>query len=118
MTKFLVSLTLMILLSFAACLYLPWWSIALVAGIISILIPQRPATSFATGFLALFGLWSVFALLVSVGNGHLLAQKIAVLMFKTGSPYLLVFASGLIGALVAGFGALTGSFARRLPSRK
>ncbi|MBE7173278.1 MAG: hypothetical protein INR73_22085 [Williamsia sp.] len=118
MTKFLVSLVLIMLLSFAACLYLPWWSIALVACIIAILIPQKPLPSFTTGFLALFILWSAFALLVSIGNHHLLAQKMSVVMFKAANPFLLVFVSGLIGALVAGFAALTGSYARKLPRRE
>ena len=118
MTKFLVSFTLMVLLSFTACLYLPWWSIALVALLVSIFIPQKPGTSFATGFLALFVLWAAFALLVSMGNHHLLAQKISAVMFKANNPFLLIFVTGLIGALVAGFAALTGSFARRVPVKK
>ena len=118
MTKFLVSCTLMMLLSFAACLYLPWWSIALVALLVSILIPQKPGTSFASGFLALFVLWAAFALLVSIGNHHMLAEKISAVMFKQNNPFLLIFVSGLIGALVAGFAALTGSFARRVPVKK
>lgn len=114
MTKFFVSLILIMLLSFAACLYLPWWSIALVAALVSLLIPQKPGASFTTGFLALFVLWSAFALLVSMSNHHLLAQKVSAVMFRGDHPFILIFLSGLIGALVAGFAALTGSYARRL----
>lgn len=114
MTKFFVSFLLIMLLSFAACLYLPWWSIALVAAIVSVLIPQKPVISFTTGFLALFVLWSAFALLVSMGNHHLLAQKVSAVMLKTPHPFLLILFSGFIGALVAGFAALTGSYVRRV----
>lgn len=113
MTKFFVSFVLTALLSFAACLYLPWWSIAIVALLLSLSVPQKPAASFITGFSALFILWSAFAFLISSGNDHVLARKMSLVIFKADSPFLLIFVSGLIGALVAGFAALTGSFARR-----
>jgi CRISPR/Cas system-associated protein Cas5 (RAMP superfamily) len=35
------------------------------------------------------------------------------LFFKTDNPFLLILATALIGALVAGFAALTASFVRR-----
>ena len=114
MTKFFVSFILTALLSFAACLYLPWWSIAIVALLISLSIPQKPLLSFITGFLALFILWSAFALLISSGNDHVLARKMSLVIFKADNPFLLIVVSGFIGALVAGFAALTGSYARKL----
>ena len=52
--KFFVSLLLTALLSFAACLYLPWWSIALAAFLVAALVPQKPFRSFLAGFAALF----------------------------------------------------------------
>lgn len=55
--KFFVSLLLTALLSFAACLYLPWWSIALAAFLVAALVPQKPFRSFLAGFAALFLLW-------------------------------------------------------------
>ena len=55
--KFFVSLLLTALLSFAAGLYLPWWSIAIAAFIVAALIPQSAVKSFLTGFTALFLLW-------------------------------------------------------------
>ena len=114
MTKFFVSFVLIAVLSFAACLYLPWWSIAPVALLVSLFIPQRPLASFLAGFMALFILWSVFALLVSSGNNYMLAEKMSLIIFKASNPFLLIFVAGLTGALVAGFAALTGSYARRL----
>lgn len=100
-------------LSFAACLYAPWWSIALVAAIVAFAIPQSPFKAFSAGFLGVFLLWIILAFLRSSANGHLLAHKVSVLILKMDNIALLMVTTGLIGALVAGFAALTGSFIRK-----
>ena len=74
--KFIISILLIALLSFAACLYLPWWSIAIVAFIVAALIPQSPGMSFLTGFLALFLLWGLLSFSISSSNEHILSHKV------------------------------------------
>jgi hypothetical protein len=111
--KFFVSILLIALLSVAACLYLPWWTIAIVAFIVAAFIPQKPVKSFFTGFISLLLLWGALAWFLSSNNNHLLAHKISVLILKMDSPVLLIVATAMIGALVAGFGALAGSFVRK-----
>jgi hypothetical protein len=108
--KFLVALILILLFSFLAGLYFPWWSIAIVAFILSLLIPQKPWVSFLAGFLALFLLWGFLSVWISVSNGHILAHRVSLLIFKTDSPFLLILITTLIGALVAGFAALSASY--------
>ena len=111
--KFIASLLLTALLSFAACLFLPWWSIAIAAFLVALLIPQKAGKAFITGFAALFLLWGGLSLWMSNANEHILAHKVSVLMIKADNPYLLILATAVIGALVAGFAALTGSYLRR-----
>ena len=111
--KFFISLILTILLSFAACLFLPWWSIAIAAFVVAALIPQKPFKSFITGFAALFLLWGGLSFWMSNNNDHVLAHKVAQLILKMDSPVVLILATALIGALVAGFAALTGSYLRK-----
>ncbi len=111
--KFIISLILTILLSFVACLYFPWWSIAIVAFIVAALIPQRPGKAFLTAFLALLLLWGGLSFWISYKNEHILAHKISLLVLKMDSPYLLILCTALIGALVAGFAALSGSYLRK-----
>ncbi len=111
--KFITSLILTALLSFGACLYLPWWSIAIAAFIVAALIPQKPGKAFLTAFLALFLLWGALSFWLSNNNEHLLAHKVSLLILKMDSPYLLILATALIGGLVAGFAALTGSYLRK-----
>ena len=110
--KFIVSLILIALLSFASCLYFPWWSIAIVAFVVAALIPQKPFVGFVTAFLAVGLLWAGLAFWLSNNNGHLLAHKVSLIILKIDSPYLLIVATGIIGGIVAGFAALTGSFLR------
>ncbi len=111
--KFLVSILLIALLSVTACLYLPWWCIAIVAFIVAALIPQKPFKSFLTGFIALFLLWGLLSWYISSNNNHLLAHKVSLVILKTDSPYTLMLITALIGSLVAGFAALAGSYVRR-----
>lgn len=111
--KFLSSFILTALLSFAACLYLPWWSIAIVAFIVAALIPQHPGKAFITAFLALLLLWGGLSFWISNNNEHLLAHKMSILILQMDNPYVLILATAIIGALVAGFAALSGSFLRR-----
>ena len=112
--KFFASLILTALLSFAACLYLPWWSIAIAAFIVAALIPQGAVKSFLTGFTALFLLWGGLSFWISNNNEHLLAHKVSMVLLKMDNPWVLIFATAIIGALVAGFGALSGSFLRKV----
>lgn len=110
--KLIITTILIMLLSFCACLYLPWWTIAVVAFVVAALIPQKPWLSFLSGFIALFLLWGGLSFWISHNNDDILAHRMSVLIFKTQSTVLLIVATALIGALVAGFGALTGSYAR------
>ena len=111
--KFFTSIILIALLSLAACLYLPWWSIAVVAFAVAAVIPQKPFKAFLTGFIALFLLWGALSFYISSNNEHLLAHKVSLLILKMDSPVLLITATALVGALVAGFASLSGSFIRK-----
>ena len=114
--KFLISLLLIAFLSFVACLFLPWWSIALVAFLVIAVLPQAPGRSFLAGFFAVFLLWGILSFWISNNNNHLLAAKVSVIILKLNNPFLLMLATGLVGGLVAGFAALTASFLRKKPS--
>ncbi len=108
--KFTITIILTALLSFAACLYIDWWSIAIAAFIVALIIPLKPLHSFLSGFIALFLLWSLLAWYISANNDHLLAHKISLLILSTDNPFLLIVITGLTGGLVAGFAAVSGSY--------
>ena len=111
--KFFISLILTALLSFAACLFLPWWSIAIAAFLVAALIPQKPGKAFLAGFCALLLLWGGLSFWISNNNDHILAHKISQLILKMDNPMFLILVTAMIGALVAGFAALAGSYLRK-----
>ena len=111
--KFAITTILIALLSFLAGIYLPWWGFALAAFLVSALIRQRPGTAFLSGFLALFILWAVLAKTMDGPNNSILSVKIAQILPLGGSAVLLILVTALVGALVGGLAALTGSFIHR-----
>lgn len=114
MFKYILSILVTALLSFVCGLYLPWWGIAIAAFAVSAAIPQKPAYSFLSGFLGVFLLWEVLAWWIDNKNNGILSQKIAYIFGLDGSSLLLIIITSLIGALVAGFAALAGSYGRRI----
>ncbi|MEP6582992.1 MAG: hypothetical protein ABJA90_01945 [Ginsengibacter sp.] len=110
--KFLISIILIMLLSFCACLYFPWWSIALVAFVVAALMRQTPLVSFFSGFTALFLLWGIMSFWISSNNNDILAHRVSMLILKRDNTFLLILATALIGALIAGLAALTAGFLR------
>lgn len=115
--KFIVSVILMAFLSFALCLYLPWWSIAIACFAIAACIRQRNGAAFLAGFTALFFLWGGLTLWLSSNNGHVLSRKISMVLIQSENPAMLVIITAAIGALVAAFAALAGSQFRYLISK-
>ena len=114
MLKYILSILVTALLAFVSGLYMPWWGIAVASFLVSAAIPQRPAFSFLSGFLGVFLLWEVLAWWIDNKNNGILSQKVSVLFGMGGSSVLLIVITSIIGALVAGFGALAGSYLRRL----
>ena len=114
--RFILSVLLTAFLSFIAGLFLPWWSIALVAFLVSLLLVQSLGRSFLAGFTGIFLLWAALALWIDTQNESLLSQKIAQVFPLGGSSVLLILVTALVGALVGGFAAMTGS-ALRAPKR-
>lgn len=112
--KFIIALLLTALLGFAAPLYLPWWSFAATSAIVALAIHQKAWKAFVTGFAGIFILWGVLAVSIDVKNEHLLSQKVANILPLQGSYIALIVITALVGALISGFAALTGSLVRRL----
>lgn len=113
--KLIASILLTALLSFAIGLYtkLPWFSFVFCSFIVSLAIPQKPWKSFVAGFVALFALWLVLAILLDTPNEHILSTKVANILPLGGNYAALLLLSAFIGGLVSGLAALTGSFARK-----
>lgn len=115
--RFILATLLTATLSFLAGLYTPWWSIAVVSFLVALLIKQRYGVAFISGFVGIFLFWGLLAFWIDVKNNHVLATKIAQ-VFGLGASYTLMIAvTGLVGAVVGGFAAMSGSSLRPLNRR-
>jgi hypothetical protein len=110
--KLLVAIILTALLAFVAGLWLDWWSIAIAAFFIAVLVHQKAGKAFLAGFLGVFILWGVLAWWIDMKNDGVLSKKIAEVLPLGGHPTLLIIVTAFVGALVAGFGAMSGSYLR------
>lgn len=110
--KFISQVLLTGLLAFALGLYLPWWGVAVASFLVGLVLGLRPGASFLAGFLAVFLLWGGLAWVRSHLNEHILAKRFSPMVLGVEDPYLLIGLTALIGGLVAGMGALTGSLFR------
>ena len=110
-------LTVLILITaYLLNLFLPWWSIAIPGLIFGYFLNEKPFSSFGWGFLALFLLWGGQALYIHLANDAILSSRIAE-MLQLGSPLLVVLITGLLGGLVSGLAALTGSLVKETPRK-
>lgn len=113
--RFLLSFLLTIALAFLAGMYLPWWSLAVAAFLVALLLPQHTIKSFFAGFLAILVLWGALSFWIDWKNQQILSHKIAQLFPLGGSSALLILVTAVVGALVGGFAAMAGSSLRPLP---
>lgn len=110
--RFLLSTLLIAAFGFLAGLYLPWWSIAVIAFVVCLLIPQRSGYGFLAGFMGIFILWALVATWIDISNKNILSHKISILLKIGGSSLLLILVTAFVGGLVGGFAGLAGSSIR------
>lgn len=113
--KFILSILLSALLTYAVGIYgqLPWWSFVLTNLLVAIAIPQKPLLAFLGGALGTSALWAGLAVGIDQANNHLLSIKVAQILPLNGSYLLLIVITALVGFLLGGVAALTGSFIRK-----
>ena len=113
MKKFGLQLIIILVLGSIAQYFFPFWSIAVVAALVGFFFKyENSAASFAAGTAAVTLLWASYAGFLNSANAGQFAGQIGQL-FKVGQGYLIP-ATGLIGGLLGGMGAQTGTLARKL----
>ena len=110
--KFLLAKVLTALLSFITGLFLPWWGIAIAGLVVALIIYQGAGMAFLSGLLGVFLLWGGLAWWIDMKNNGVLSQKIATVLPLGGNSILLILVTALVGGLVTGFGAMSGSYLR------
>ena len=103
---------LIVLLSTVAQLFLPWWSIAIVAFGICFWRSRTVWRAFGNGFLGIAVTWFIYALVIHLQTDGILTARMADLLFKTPSSISLLLLTPLLGGLVGGFAGLAGQQVR------
>ena len=98
--------------------YLPWWSVAVAAFTISLVINQRPGVSFLSGFLGIALLWIAYSSWINQLNESILSERIASVLPLQGNPLLLILLTGIVGGLAGGLSALSASYLVRPAQRR
>lgn len=113
--KFTIAIILSAVAAYAAGIYgnLPWWSFVITNILIAVAIPQRPVYAFLTGALGIGLLWFSLAFVIDNQNQHILSIKVANVLPLHGSFVALIILTTVVGALLGGLSALTGSYIRK-----
>lgn len=113
MKKFGLQALIILAVGFIAHQFFPFWVIAVVSGVVGLLFHyENSAASFAAGFAAATLLWSTYAGILNAINLSLLSSKMGELFHLNGT--YLTYLTGLVGGLLGGLGAMTGSLCRKL----
>lgn len=107
--RFLLMVIFIAILSAAAELILPWWSVAIVSFVVSVLFVQKEDKAFLIGFSGVGLCWLVVALIRDFANDHILSNRMAMLLKLPGHGMLITL-TVLIGALVGGFASWAGAY--------
>jgi energy-coupling factor transporter transmembrane protein EcfT len=78
-----------LILSYAAGFFMPWWVAAIVAFLAALWIGKTPGRSFWSGFFGVAFVWLALALFKTVPNDHILATRVAHMFTLPGWGYLL-----------------------------
>lgn len=105
--RLILSVVLIAALSSIAEYFLPWWSLAIVAFLIAMLLRLSPGKAFLAGFLGIAVSWASWALWRDIPNDHLLAGRLSgVFGLPGGTSFIIVTA--VVGGLVGGLAAWSG----------
>jgi hypothetical protein len=105
-----------LIVSFILQLFLPWWTLAIVAFAVSAWKAINGKQAFGHSFLAIFILWIATGLFKSLPNDNILANRVGemlMLPFTEFNWIVVLLVSGIVGGLVAGFSGLAGFYLRQ-----
>lgn len=108
--KFVIQFVAILFSAHLLALFMPWYCIALAAFVMGYMLKSN--ANFLAGFLAIAALWTFNAWLIDSGSNSDLPIRVANI-FPVKHKTLLFLAMALIGGVIGGFAAVTGSLLRK-----
>jgi hypothetical protein len=102
----LIAIASIILMAFT-----PWWIVAVIGFIVSLLTGLKPAQAFLSGLIAVSIIWIITIVIADSGNQISVAEMMSEVIGGL-PPTAVIIVTGLIGGIVSGFGAMSGVYAR------
>src|SRR5258706_5332170 len=102
--RFIIQILATTVLCFILEYYLPWWTMGIGAFAVGYFFGNKGYLSFLAGFTGAGLLWLGMALTIDVATHSILTQKVNQLL-----PVNALLMTTVVGGLVGGFAALTGS---------
>lgn len=115
--KFVIKLIIIVVLAMIIQPVAPWWTVMVIAFMVSWLLPSSGFASFFSGFIGIGALWLWKAWQITDTTESELITNIAAL-FGLNDPLVLLFIAAFAGGLAAGFGGLTGHTFKKLFQKK
>lgn len=118
----LVKVLVISILSFLLTLFLPWYTVAIVAFLAGLILSNKPGNNFLAGFLGVGVFWFLYAFILDFRNNHILSSRVAQLFAENlklgirGSVLLLV--TTLLGGFIGGLSCMAGAMIMDDGSRK
>ena len=109
--RFVLGLALVSLLAYFSPMFLPWWGIIPLAGIVGFAVGAKWWQSFLYGLIAVATVWGIYTYSINAANEGILSEKMSNLMNIDGGA-LMVIISTAIGAILSALAALSGSLLR------
>lgn len=106
--RFFTGLLIIVLLAYLSNFIFPWWGVVLVAAAAGFGLRMSGGLSFLCGFTAVALLWGIHITLIDSANGGDFSAKIGEVVNMSGS--MLWWLTILIGGLLGGLGATTGTY--------
>jgi hypothetical protein len=94
--------------------FIPWYAVWLSCCLVGIIRSKTYGSGFWVGFLAIFLVWSIHALILDIENASILSARVVKLFPVPPYSLLLVFITGCLGGIAGGLGAATGRSLTRM----
>lgn len=109
----MIQIVLIAILSLLAQLFLPWWSLSIVAFGVCFWRSQRAGGAFLQGFAGVALVWLLYAVILHSRTDGVFTGRMSELLFKTNTTVLPLLVVTLLSGLVGGLAGLSGFFVKK-----